>query len=315
MTKLNLLAGLGLALLLTPDANAVAPLTFNEAKRLLREQVYHDANQGGLGTLYCGCSWEWTGVSAGVIDLERCGYQPGPLPSRAARLEYELVVDPALLAKGRACWNEGGRVSCQRTDPEYSRMEADPHNILMVVGEANALRGSRPLLAAGANGGRPIAEGCATVIAADGSSVTPRDEAKGIVARTTLYMAHRYQLDIGQEALRDMQEWDRQFPVSAFELERDRRISQIVGNGNPFVARAAAAAALSPVVSPPGITDSEDQADDLEKPVLIFGNVRSGAYHLPDCPGHSKIPDSLRVVFSSEAQARRAGYRRAAGCS
>lgn len=67
---LTRLLTLGLLLLGTPGWCAI-PTNFEDAKQLLREQVYHDQNQDGpQGPLHCGCDWDWTGTSGG---LSRCG--------------------------------------------------------------------------------------------------------------------------------------------------------------------------------------------------------------------------------------------------
>jgi phosphatidylserine/phosphatidylglycerophosphate/cardiolipin synthase-like enzyme len=46
----------------------------------------------------------------------------------------------------------------------------------------------------------------------------------------------------------------------------------------------------------------------------IHGNRRSKVYHLPTCPGYNKLASQNIVSFSSEADARRAGYRKAENC-
>jgi endonuclease YncB( thermonuclease family) len=47
----------------------------------------------------------------------------------------------------------------------------------------------------------------------------------------------------------------------------------------------------------------------------VIGNKRSGKYHLPHCSGYSQINIENRVEFASEADAERAGYRRAGNCN
>jgi hypothetical protein len=46
----------------------------------------------------------------------------------------------------------------------------------------------------------------------------------------------------------------------------------------------------------------------------VRGNQASHVYHRPDCPGYNRIAAHNRVEFASEADARRAGYRRAGNC-
>ena len=46
----------------------------------------------------------------------------------------------------------------------------------------------------------------------------------------------------------------------------------------------------------------------------IIGNKNSKIYHMPGCPGYDHVSGANRVTFGSEAEAQRAGYRRAKNC-
>ena len=46
----------------------------------------------------------------------------------------------------------------------------------------------------------------------------------------------------------------------------------------------------------------------------IRGNKRSNVYHLPGCPGFAAMSPANIVMFTSEAEAQQAGYRRAGNC-
>jgi hypothetical protein len=46
----------------------------------------------------------------------------------------------------------------------------------------------------------------------------------------------------------------------------------------------------------------------------IIGDRSSKKYHLPDCPGYSKVPARNRVYFRTEAAAEKAGYKLAGNC-
>ncbi len=72
---------------------SAAPESFNQAKSELREYIYHDRNHAqNMGTLYCGCSWEWTGISGGRIDAKGCGYNVRKQAMRGTRIEYEHIL-------------------------------------------------------------------------------------------------------------------------------------------------------------------------------------------------------------------------------
>jgi len=46
----------------------------------------------------------------------------------------------------------------------------------------------------------------------------------------------------------------------------------------------------------------------------IIGNKDSQIYHLPNCAGYTKVSEKNRVYFDSEADAAKAGYRKAKNC-
>jgi deoxyribonuclease I len=46
----------------------------------------------------------------------------------------------------------------------------------------------------------------------------------------------------------------------------------------------------------------------------VHGNKKSKIYHLPDCPGYAGMNPTSVVAFESEAEAERAGYRKAKNC-
>lgn len=63
----------------------------------------------------------------------------------------------------------------------------------------------------------------------------PRDEVKGEVARVWFYMHDRYDLAMSEQQQKLLMVWDSEFPPSAAERERDRRIRAVTGQSNPFV--------------------------------------------------------------------------------
>ena len=309
-----------LTILLLFSAAAAAhspPANFEEAKQLLRQQVYFDQNQSStLGTLYCGCSWRWTGASGGRVDLASCGYQVRALPQRAARIEWEHVVPASWLGRQRQCWQQGGRNHCRDTDPLFNLMEADMHNLAPVIGEVNADRSNFRFghaSQAAAMYGR-----CGSRTDFKKRIFEPRREARGMVARINFYMHDRYNLKMSQQQQQLFMQWHRAYPPSAWELERNRRISAVTGQDNPFVSGArqwtighknsAEGLKLLPAGSP-----SQPTASNAGP--RVRGNRSSKIYHLPHCPNYSDIRPHNVVSFDNEQQARRAGYRKARNCN
>ena len=155
------------------------------------------------GDFYCGCKIDWQGKK-GVIDLESCGYKVRKNENRASRVEWEHVVPAWQFGHQRQCWQEGGRKNCAK-DPEYRKMESDMHNLKVDFKDK-------------------IAE--------------PPARARGAIARTYFYMRDRYQLNLSRQQTQLFTAWNKQYPVTAWECERDERIAKVQGNHNPYVQQA-----------------------------------------------------------------------------
>ncbi|NVL48679.1 deoxyribonuclease I [Pseudomonas syringae pv. actinidiae] len=321
--RLMQLASFGLLLSVSVIAVA-APDDFSQAKRLLREQVYSDQSQSAAGDFYCGCKWEWVGKSGGRMDPEACGFQSTQQADRATRLEWEHTVAISAVAQQRECWRDGGRENCQRTDPVFNRMEGDMFNLVPSIGTVNALRSNTNY---GMVAGPSVPLGaCTTKIGTSVRVVEPRNEVKGEAARITFYMADRYNLTLSNQQQQVLMAWDRSYPVSDWEKERDRRIAFSMGHHNPFVT---GERRWVPGYRPfaEGVTFSSVNRQTQDQPGAqiqasaastsgpVRGNSRSHVYHLSKgCPSYDQIHDGNRVEFDSEAAAVKAGYRKAGNC-
>lgn len=62
--------------------------------------------------------------------------------------------------------------------------------------------------------------------------------------------------------------------------------------------------------SPP-IVEIEDRPGPAGR---IIGNKNSMIYHRSDCPDYAKVSEKNQVYFNNEAEAERAGYRKARNC-
>lgn len=216
---------------------AAPPDNFRQAKVLAKKHVYHDQSSSEFGDLYCGCSWTWTGESGGRMDHGKCGYTPRSRSGRADRLEWEHIMPASWFGQQRLCWQNGGRDNCQSSDPVFSAMEADLHNLYPAVGEVNADRSNYSLSILPAS--MPATYGqCPTKVDFKERVTDPRPQARGMIARVHFYMADRYNLRLSPQHQRVLMAWDKYYPVSAWEIERDRRIAKIMGVSNPFVSGA-----------------------------------------------------------------------------
>ncbi len=301
----------GLAICCVSAMAWAAPATFERAKIDARQAVYFDRNK--QGSFYCGCDWRWVGRSGGRVDLAGCGYEVRAQQKRAERIEWEHIVPASNFGRARQCWQEGGRKYCKATDPVFSAMEADLHNLTPSVGEVNADRSNYRF---GVLSGISAQHGaCPVRVSFKQRVVEPRDEIKGQIARVYFYMHDRYDLPMSRQHQQLFMAWDRQFPVSAWERERDVRIARLMGHSNSFVTgerqwEQGHQNTADGVVSWLQTSDESEQT-----PGSIRGSRNSKVYHLPDgCPSYGRVGERNIVPFSSEVEAQAAGYRKAGNC-
>jgi len=213
--------------------------SFSQAKKIL-PKIHAQQNF----TLYCHCKYRDK-----KVDLASCGYKPRKVNAQASRLEWEHVVPAEAFGQSFVEWREGsekctkgkkrykGR-KCAGKNSEFARMEADLYNLWPEIGELNRLRSNFSMAALGGPGRNPASKsfgGCKAVLG--DRKFEPSDEAKGIVARTYMYMHQAYP---GRGIISDKNEklfeaWDKQFPVSAWECDRGQKIAQEQGNHNPIL--------------------------------------------------------------------------------
>lgn len=337
----QLLLALALTLISSLSYAETPPISFDKAKVLAKESIYHDKHQ----TFYCGCDFQFTGKSGGRIELESCGYKPrseGNL-NRAERLEWEHVVPASNFGKARQCWQNGGRENCQSTDPVFSAMEADLHNLVPEIGELNGDRSNYNfgIVQKGSDYGA-----CNFKVDFKDRTAEPADNVKGEVARIYFYMHDRYDMRMSPQQQKLLIAWAEKYPTSAWEIERDKRIAKIMGHSNPFVtgeskwtlnhknSKAGVVTELpkdffakDKTSEPSPEPATKDAASVVKAPAeepipvnlasaeAIIGNSNSKIYHLPSgCPSYDKVSPKNRVEFASASEAESAGYRIAKNC-
>jgi deoxyribonuclease-1 len=318
----KLLFILTLAFSVISPAFSTPPSTFSEAKVIAKQKIYLDQANSSMGELYCGCKWTWVGKSGGRIDAESCGYQTRKQQNRAERTEWEHIVPAWTFGNQRQCWQKGGRERCGDDDPVFRAMEADLFNLYPSVGEVN---GDRSNFNYGmASGVAPQYGQCKTRVDFNQRAAEPRDEVKGLVARTTFYMFDRYKLSMSRQQQQLLMAWDKQYPVSSWEKERNRRIAAIMGHSNPFVTgerrwsqgyKAVGDGVVSAIpVNPPRAATQPTLANATGVGSII-GNRKSQVYHLSmGCPSYGQVSEKNQVSFTSESEAQAAGYRKAGNC-
>ena len=210
--------------------------SFSKSKKYLAK-VYKD----NPITLYCGCSFKGK-----TLEFSSCGYNPKKDNKRANRIEWEHVVPAYVFGIFFSEWTVGhpkcvkkngkkykGRRCASKVNREFKRMEADMFNLFPAIGEVNGLRSNYPMT---------IIEGeerqfgkCDVEIKR--GKVEPRDEVRGEIARTYMYMDSVYPGKgiISNQNRSMFEEWNRSDPADEWECERARRIEKIQGNRNEIV--------------------------------------------------------------------------------
>ncbi len=211
--------------------------SFNEAKKLLLQQVYYDHRK----TFYCGCDFT---PDKKVIPSN--GYTPKKDWDRACRLEWDHIVPAENFGKSFREWREGdpdcvdskgrefkGRKCSEKVNLEFRFMQADMYNLVPAEGEINALRSNYSFAMIP---GEKREFGLCDIEIED-RKVEPPAEVRGDIARTYMYMDRAYPGHgiISGKNRKLFEAWDREDPVDQWECERCKRIERIQGNENRVV--------------------------------------------------------------------------------
>ena len=225
---------LAVALLFAPAADAINLNNYHQNNFQQAKTFAAAINADAPGSFYCGCKITWQGKK-GIPDLNSCGYQVRKNANRAARIEWEHVMPAWEFGHQRQCWQDGGRKNCNK-DPDYRRIETDLHNLQPAVGEVNGDRGN---FAYGQwNGSEKQYGQCEMKIDFKLKQAEPPARARGAIARTYFYMRDQYHLRISRQQTQLFTAWDKLYPVTPWECERDQRIARVQGNHNPYVQQA-----------------------------------------------------------------------------
>ncbi|MDX7991879.1 endonuclease [Xenorhabdus littoralis] len=329
-SKISLWAKYFLVLIIVSFNAWSAPTNFEQAKVESKKNVYEGQTKSGIGTLYCGCDWQWVGKSGGRVDLASCGYQVRSQQTRAERIEWEHMVPAWVFGHQRQCWQEGGRKNCVDTDPVFRKIESDMHNLAPSIGEVNGDRSNFGYGMVARN--TPNMYGaCSSKVDFKSRLFEPRNRVKGMVARVYFYMHDRYDLAMSRQQQQLMMAWDRQYPVDEWERKRDNRIARIMGRHNPFVTGSKkwelghknSGQGLSAQSATPKQNNlqagnnqivNQRSASKTAHNERIKGNKNSQIYHFSHCSGYKTVADKNAVYFRSEAEAKKEGYHLAGNC-
>ena len=112
-------------------------------------------------------------------------------------------------------------------------MEADLHNLTPAIGEVN---GDRSNYRFGMLNSPPTFYGqCDFHVNFKDRMAQPPVKQRGMIARIYLYMSDKYHFKLSNKERKLFEAWNRMHPVTSWESERNRQISNIQGWGNPYV--------------------------------------------------------------------------------
>ena len=207
--------------------------SFSKAKKLLEKKVYTVLPRS---TIYC----------AGIFDKKKNVINPNGFASnkhkkRAKRIEWEHVVPAENFGKTFIQWREGdpscvnrkgknfkGRKCASKTSKEYKYMQADMYNLFPAIGAVNALRSNYNFVAI--NSGKTLGQ-CKMIISK--RKVVPTNRAKGIIARTYMYMDKTYdRYNMSSKDKKLFLAWNKMYPITKEECTRAKLIKKIQGNTN-----------------------------------------------------------------------------------
>jgi len=201
--------------------------------------------QGMEFTFYCHCPYQGT-----QVDIHACGYEPlNASDPRAYQVEWEHIVPAYAFGKSFKSWREGhplckskegksfkGRKCAQKTSELFNHIEADMYNLVPAIGETNRVRSN---LDYGVLSAASKFRFGACAFKTDGYVVEPEEGIRGFIARTYKYMDYAYKGRgiISNKNLKLFDAWDKMHPPTRDEIIRAKRIANVQGNSNPFVAR------------------------------------------------------------------------------
>lgn len=146
------------------------------------------------------------------------------------RVTVEHVYAASWIAQANGCPN---RDECPLD--AYRAASSDLHNLWPALNRYNTSRGNQPFGEIPGNTPRFSGDSCDYErTSGAGAIVEPRDNVKGDIARSILYMVHQYDLP-DHNMLPLLVRWHVQDPPDDEERRRNNEIELLQGNRNPFV--------------------------------------------------------------------------------
>ena len=162
---------------------------------------------------------------------------------RARRLEWEHMMPVSNYIKHFKCGREkicvkkngkryGGRKCCEKIDKSFRRAEAELYNLWPAVGLVNGKRSNFQYAMLNNN---QSFYGCSFKVDKKSRTVEPDSQAKGIVARASLFMSDKYHVKLSKRQRKMFEIWSKLNPPSKREISWAKKVYSIQGYNNPYI--------------------------------------------------------------------------------
>ncbi|MBQ8482094.1 MAG: endonuclease [Alphaproteobacteria bacterium] len=228
--------------------------SFYAVKQVMLNKIYYDYRR----TLYCNAEFDRfkkIKKSQGFelpdirkVDFKVYDISSEELKRKSERLEWEHIVPAENFGRTFKEWSQGhkncvsnkgkhfkGRSCAVKENENFRYMYTDMYNLYPVIGAVNYLRANFNFTQFNQRDNvKVLFGGCPMKISRN--KAEPRDEVKGLIARTYFYMEQTYpRYKIGEPMRGILKTWDKKYPVTAWECKRAYRIEKVQGNANEIV--------------------------------------------------------------------------------
>ena len=220
--------------------------SLSEADAVTGAMTSYGSGGGGMRDLMCGCSFKYDPMrQISIVNRPSCGYVPRVEGPDANLVTWRRIVQPRILARGRACWTQGhpacevsgsryaGERCCMEVDEEFRGMMSDIYNFAPFIKEIDGAVGDARY--AEIPGTNQLFGSCPVEYDAKAGIVEPSPAARGEIARVHLYMNRTWSLPLSDLEFQQFRKWSEDSPATAADQRRMRAIQHLQGNTNPFV--------------------------------------------------------------------------------
>lgn len=228
--------------------------SFFAVKRVMLDKIYYDHRY----TLYCNAKFDrfkQINIPKGfkLPDINRVDFKvydisQEELKRKSERMEWEHIVPAENFGRTFKEWTKGhkncishkgknfkGRSCAKQENEEFRYMYTDMYNLYPSIGAVNYLRSNFNFTHFNPRDNvENIFGNCPFKISHN--RVEPRDNIKGLIARTYFYMEQTYsRYKIGEPMREVLKTWAKNYPVTQWECIRAYRIEKVQGNPNEVV--------------------------------------------------------------------------------